>query len=339
MNLKYNWSPEEAHIISGLKYLFAQKSFIFHYTRTAERKICLSFQQGILRQMQLDGRTPDLVHSWEQMLNSPFLEQILDEKRLIHGIILAQALIYLFSYRKAIAQIETLDNVGKFLFDNEPQFCASQACWRLRSQETCWREKYKAPWIYTDPLPVRLQPDFMETVRSRDIAKLLFLLDMTTPGEKPKNICSYLLNHDDYEGILAFGDPAQNLAKIDRSKLKHFWLNCMDQTEAEKKFSHAVYPLLDFRSPWQELHEAKRMSAKLDVMLDYGISPELKVFSKAGLNIPLKKYFYFLDEIRTEISPALKENYTLQDDLTAAAKFIEREQKNSDTGHKKSPEI
>ena len=335
MNLKYNWSPEEAHIISGLKRLFAQKPFVFYYQLWSPRKIYLSFQQGILCQMKLDGRTPDIVHSWEQMRNSPFLNNMFStsEKMSCCCIMLAQALIYLFSSGKAIKQIETLDAVSKFLFDDEPQYCASKACWKLRSQETCWREKYKAPWIYTDPLPVRLQPDFMETVRSRDIAKLLFLLDMTTPGEKPKNICSYLLNHDDYEGILAFGDPAQNLAKIDRSRLKHFWLNCMDQTEAEKKFSHAVYPLLDFRYPWQELHEAKRMSAKLDVMLDYGISPELKVFSKAGLNIPLKKYFYFLDEIRTEISPALKENYTLQDDLTAAAKFIEREQKNSDAGH------
>ena len=333
MNLKHNWTPQEAHVISGLKRLLTQKSFAFHYTQTAARKICLSFQQGILCQMHLDGKTPDLVHAWEQMLDSPFLDQILEGKMLVHGIMLAQAIIYLFSSSKKIEQIETLDKVGKFLFDNEPQFCASQARWRLSETAASWSEKHNAPWIYIDPLPVRLQPDFMKKVRERDIAQLLFLLDMTTPGEKPKNICTYLLNNDDYEGILAFGDPAQNLAKLDRSKLKHFWLNCMDQTEAEKKFSHAIYPLLDFRLPWEELHDAKRMSAKLDVMLDFGISPDLKVFNKTDVRIPLKKYLYFLDEIKEEVSQGLGNCYTLRDDLTAAAKFIEREQKNSDTGH------
>ena len=59
--------------------------------------------------------------------------------------------------------------------------------------------KNHVPRVKVDPLVVRLQPDFMECLRQKDIAKLRFMLDyLPNPGEKPQNISFYLLNQEEY---------------------------------------------------------------------------------------------------------------------------------------------
>lgn len=180
-------------------------------------------------------------------------------------------------------------------------------------------------WVKVDPLVVRLQPDFMECLQQKDIAKLRFILDfLPNPGGKPKNTSFYLLNQEEYAPLPLFGDPAKHFAKVNPDQLQCLWFNCLDRTEEEKAFSRAVFPLLKFRILWLELHTAKRLSHKLDIMLDNGIPPNEKVYAGDGVSIPLDKYLLFLDGIREELAPVVRETFTLRDDLAAAEKYVLR---------------
>ena len=197
--------------------------------------------------------------------------------------------------------------------------------WNYYGKQREWQEKNHIPWVPVDQLVVRLQPDFMECLRQKDIAKLRFMLDfLSNPGEKPKNISFYLLNQEEYALLPLFGDPSKHFAKVKPTHLKCLWFNCLDRTEEEKAFSRAVFPLLKFHRPWQELHEAKRLSHKLDIMLDNGISPDCKVYSGNRINISLDKYLLFLDEIREELTPVVRKTFTLRDDLAASEKYVLR---------------
>ena len=237
---------------------------------------------------------------------------------------LVQALIYLFSQDKNAANFERYDNLCDFLLNDEPKIsCCNH--WNYYGKQREWQEKNHIPWVPVDQLVVRLQPDFMECLRQKDIAKLRFMLDfLSNPGEKPKNISFYLLNQEEYALLPLFGDPSKHFAKVKPTHLKCLWFNCLDRTEEEKAFSRAVFPLLKFHIPWLELHEAKRLSHKLDIMLDNGISPDCKVYSGNRINISLDKYLLFLDEIREELAPVVRETFTLRDDLAASEKYVLR---------------
>ncbi len=328
MELKHSWTPERAHIISGLKTLLAKIKFIGFedlFYSSPDRDY-MYFQQGIFSQMRHDGKEPDPVHTWELMFESAFFNSKHSKKErfCIFRLMLTQALICLFSQNKNLESFERYDNLCKFLLNDEPEISCCKH-WNYYSKQNEWGEKNNAPWIPVDSLTVRLQPDFMECLRQKDFAKLRFMLDfMSNPGEKPKNISFYLLNQEEYALIPLFGDPAKHFAKVNPTQLKCLWFNCLDRTEEEKSFSRAVYPLLNFHAPWQELHAAKRLSHKLDIMLDNGISPNCKVYSANGVSIPLDKYLLFLDELKEILFPVVKEKFTLRDDLAAAEKYILR---------------
>lgn len=328
MELKHSWTPEHAHVISGLKTLLAKGGFVIEdtfFSNYTDRDY-MYFQQGIFSQMRHDGKGQDPVHSWEQMLNSAFLSSRHHKKDQLSlfRIMLVQALIYLFSQDKNAANFERYDNLCDFLLNDEPKIsCCNH--WNYYGKQREWQEKNHIPWVPVDQLVVRLQPDFMECLRQKDIAKLRFMLDfLSNPGEKPKNISFYLLNQEEYALLPLFGDPSKHFAKVKPTHLKCLWFNCLDRTEEEKAFSRAVFPLLKFHIPWQELHEAKRLSHKLDIMLDNGISPDCKVYSGNRISISLDKYLLFLDEIREELAPVVRETFTLRDDLAASEKYVLR---------------
>ena len=329
MELKHDWAPEHARIIQGLKKLLASNGFLLSakesYDHTDEDY--LYFQQGIFAQMRSSGEEKDLVRTWELLLNSAYLSSRHSKKEryALYRLMLVQSLIYLFSRDRNIDSTERYNDLCDFMLNDETEISCTKASWKHWDKAREWQNTNNAPWICVDSLPVRLQPDFMECLRQKDFAKLVFMLDfLSNPGEKPKNICNHLLNIGEYGSLFLFGDPAVNLAKTNPAHLKCFWLNCLDRTGEEMAFSRTVYPLLDFRAPWQELHSAKRLSYKLNIMLDNGISPNCNVYAANGVHIPLKKYLLFLDEIRELLKTAADSIFTIRDDLAASESYLKR---------------
>lgn len=59
-------------------------------------------------------------------------------------------------------------------------------------------------------------------------------------------------------------------------------------------------------------------------MLDNGIPPNEKVYAGDGVSIPLDKHLFFLDGIREELAPVVRETFTLRDALAASEKYVLR---------------
>ena len=296
MTLKHNWMPQEEYIINALKkHLLLDKTYTEWFYNTA-------IQRGMMLMMEHLSLEPDLPLTWEKICRNQTKST---HKNL--ELLLTQAAATIFSGQKYVLEGTVYDQVGKLLLEQDYN-----------------RQDLK--YIPCCDLPC----EFIRPAQEGDLPKLVFLLDVAADRESTcESLAIFLLNERRYNLLMTLDGVKEQLCKIPQKHLKEHWVKMMPSSKEDMDFLHYAFSLIEDKSDLlYAVNQQGKLSKKIEIFLQNGFFPDSLILDRSSVKVSLRKYLYFLDEIKEVIESLNNSDLKkIKSTLPAVEKLIEFERK------------